>query len=126
MVEKERVRAQPGTLMKASGQALMVRLTLLWVPLIALVTVLLAAFDALGRSDAQRGLLIILGLVVGILSYTWAVYTVRCPNCRTKLVWRALQKGASDWYEWLLALEACPGCGAKGSVENSAPRAGDV
>ena len=49
---------------------------------------------------------------IGLSAMFVASTSVRCPNCRLKLVWHAMStNSANDWLRWLLNAKSCPVCG---------------
>ena len=66
----------------------------------------------LGRTDEQKLLWVLLGLGIGFGAYIWGVYSIRCPACRAKLLWKAMrERTPDDWFAWLNNLRVCPVCG---------------
>lgn len=59
-------------------------------------------------------------LAAFVMVAIWAIVTIRCPACRTKLLWRAVRhEGVSSWGESLAVLDRCPVCGFSGSPDLS-------
>jgi hypothetical protein len=59
----------------------------------------------------QLGLWVIAVTVCMFSVGAWLCLSIRCPRCRTRLVWMAAsQKGQGDWYSWLTTLATCPTC----------------
>ena len=105
------------SLIRRTGQLWKLRLSFWWLPIIGLVTTVAAAFDVVGRTAEEGAVLILGGLALVVASYVWGVGTIRCPRCRTRLLWRAMRdKTPGEWLGWLLALEVCPTCGNSGST----------
>jgi hypothetical protein len=83
------------------------------VPLIAMATVFASAVMGwIGDTDEQQAAFSLVALVAAALGYTWAVLAIRCPSCRTKLLWWAMSRNTPrDWMQWLMAANDCPACG---------------
>jgi hypothetical protein len=55
---------------------------------------------------------IFLGLFVTFAAFAFVCLTVRCPKCRSRLVWRAVR--TQPFYNWgseLFTCTVCPVCG---------------
>ena len=62
----------------------------------------------LGGATAELG-----ALFLTFLSLGWAIYAVRCPHCRLRLVMHAMSnQSIGQWLQWLLTEKRCPRCGA--------------
>ncbi len=50
------------------------------------------------------------GIALGLCSLVWLILSIRCPTCRTRLVWRAMSRAKHN--RWLFALSSsiCPVC----------------
>lgn len=70
----------------------------------------------MGRSNTQFDpySLIPLGALIGMLSFLFAIFTIRCPICNDKWFWRAVSKRDKDnWLIWLENQSNCPECNKK-------------
>jgi hypothetical protein len=57
-------------------------------------------------------LLILLLAFGGVGCGIIACLTIRCPECRSKLLWIAVSSHSmSEWLPWLLSVTSCPVCG---------------
>ena len=68
---------------------------------------------SIGESIFQidPNLLLSSGALIGMLSFLFAILTVRCPNCGDKWFWRAVsKKNKSTWLVWLEKQSKCPKC----------------
>lgn len=51
------------------------------------------------------------GALFCLIALTLACIAVRCPKCKTRLLWKAMrEQPAQQWYIWLTGLKACPAC----------------
>jgi len=51
------------------------------------------------------------GLATIFLTSLFAVFSIRCPNCKLKWIWYAVsKKQAGEWLPWLLSFQSCPCC----------------
>lgn len=58
------------------------------------------------------------GVAVAIIS--WAIRSIRCPSCGTRVFWIAMsQRSASTWWSDLVGLTSCPSCGERGETRRS-------
>lgn len=56
--------------------------------------------------------LVISGMLLVIIVFSWAYTTITCPGCGLKLFWYSISKvGLGTWFTWLINLEECPQCG---------------
>ena len=64
------------------------------------------------QQTAGPGLgLLFVGVGLVFAGGAWAVWAIRCPVCRTKLLWKAVKEQPSGaWLQWLLGLTGCPTC----------------
>ena len=66
----------------------------------------------------------LIGTFLGLVTLLFAVAAVRCPSCKTSLVWFALSKKSSgSWLVWLLDESTCPKCHYSAPRENDAENA---
>ena len=106
------------SLLRRSRQGWKIILGLFWLPVLGLVVMLSPVYGIIGGSDAQRVLVILLGLALGAGGALWAMISVRCPNCGAQLVAMAVtERPVGDWWRWLSRLETCPSCGKPGSAD---------
>jgi hypothetical protein len=87
--------------------------------LLALPAVYLAVFE---RSAADEKLLLGLASTFGAFAFTCA--SVRCPVCRARWVWMAVNEQKHNRFVlWLMQLQNCPKCGFAGAHLNESRRA---
>jgi hypothetical protein len=54
-------------------------------------------------------------LALSLASFAWVCWSVECPNCKSKLMWRGARKNPlSVWLSDVILLESCPGCNFRG------------
>ena len=52
---------------------------------------------------------------VGLLSFIWLIFAIRCPQCGQRPAWNILRLSSiNNWLMTLSQLDACPDCGDKG------------
>jgi ABC-type cobalamin transport system permease subunit len=55
--------------------------------------------------------LLLAGISVTLVGLVWGCLAIRCPQCQTRLLWKALQGQAhQNWLTWLLSFSVCPYC----------------
>ncbi|MDT7042453.1 hypothetical protein [Candidatus Nitronereus thalassa] len=55
--------------------------------------------------------LMVIGLVAGGGTFAWFVQSLRCPSCRTSLVWAMIRtRSHMSWLVDLANLATCPSC----------------
>lgn len=55
---------------------------------------------------------ILIGTLVGIAGFTWECLSVRCPQCRVKVVWYTYtHRSHRDAITWARHQPTCPKCG---------------
>ena len=87
--------------------------------------VLLIASGRLPKSlERIEGRLYLLGLTIAVGALAWAIYTIACPRCRTRLLlFGARRYPITTCFRWLMALDVCPVCAGTGGREARANRA---
>ncbi len=66
------------------------------------------------QSAEQLALLLLTGLTLGLGSFAWACFAVKCPKCNTRLLWKAVSgQSSQNWLIGLFALNHCPVCQQK-------------
>lgn len=51
------------------------------------------------------------GTATAVLTFLFAVFSIRCPNCKLKWVWYAVsKKEVGEWLTWLMSFQNCPCC----------------
>ncbi len=55
-------------------------------------------------------MLSLVGIAIGLLSLIWLSISIRCPTCRTRLVWRAMSRAKHDRWLYALMSSKCPVC----------------
>jgi hypothetical protein len=54
---------------------------------------------------------IIAGVFLGIASFIYGCFAIRCPNCGARWVWLGISgKSPGRWLDWLLNQSSCPKC----------------
>nr|WDE41602.1 hypothetical protein [uncultured bacterium] len=49
--------------------------------------------------------------LVGVIATIWGCFSVKCPNCGTKLLYYAISKiEHNSWITWLFTFRQCPEC----------------
>jgi hypothetical protein len=62
-------------------------------------------------SSSATVLLFLAGLALAVGGWVFAACSITCPNCRTRLLWKAVtEKRTHAWYAWITRLERCPVC----------------
>ena len=52
------------------------------------------------------------GMFLGVTTFLWMTFVLRCPHCLAKLVWTMVStRPHSSWLIDLAALDRCPVCG---------------
>lgn len=70
-----------------------------------------AAIFSLSAVDASVGRWTGTGVALAAASFGWLVSTLRCPHCRTRLVWTMLKASSlTTWLIDLAGLDVCPVC----------------
>ena len=50
-------------------------------------------------------------LIIGIVSFLFGCFAIRCPTCKSPWVWVAINtKNTNSWLHWLINLDHCPKC----------------
>jgi hypothetical protein len=71
-------------------------------------------YAPIGKSETM--VLVIAATILGILTFVWASFSIKCPNCKSKFVWYAVSKlNSGKWLSWLLSSDKCPTCGYSNS-----------
>ena len=61
--------------------------------------------------DDISAVLAMVGLGLAISGFVLGVLTVRCPKCKTHLLWKAVKEQPfQSWLLWLSKLTSCPAC----------------
>jgi len=62
-------------------------------------------------TDAHKMYGIFLGLSLSIGSFLWLCFSVKCKNCKSLLVWKAMREQShQNWLIFLLKTKNCPYC----------------
>lgn len=78
---------------------------------ITLLCFLGAGFSLLLAESSVFNTLLVSGLVLGVGTFAWLLYALRCPSCRNKLVWTMIRsRSHMSWLVDLTHLVACPSC----------------
>ena len=68
-----------------------------------------ALYDPIGEETTM--VLVGLGAFLGMSGFIWAIFSIKCPKCKLKLLYFAIQKQKlGSWLTWLLELKECPQC----------------
>jgi hypothetical protein len=99
--------------LKATGQTW--KLALLFAfPAIGLGMIALALSGIIGEAWEVAGKMFLLGMCLSVVGLTVPILTIKCPSCKTLLLWRAFRdQEASGWLSYLLMQETCFICGHK-------------
>ncbi|HXQ39584.1 MAG TPA: hypothetical protein VN843_36635 [Anaerolineales bacterium] len=99
--------------LKRSGQLWKFYLFALGLPLAGFVS-FTVGLNGIGQHNVNLAIFFILfGLSLSLLGFVIAVLSVRCPKCRTRLLWHAVTKQSFEtWFSWLMTSETCPVCKA--------------
>lgn len=96
---------------KATGQ--LWKLSLLFVlPLIGLGLIIFALSGILGDTVETSGVAFIAGLCLTLVGVIAPLLMIRCPGCKTRLLWRAIrEQETGGWLSYILLQERCFVCG---------------
>ena len=79
-------------------------------------------FDGIDVLSWTQAWLLVAITSVGCASVFGIAATIRCPTCRTQLLWKAMrEQSVIRWLDWLLSLRRCPVCGSDGKEALSSP-----
>ena len=85
-------------------------------PVVGVALVFLALKGMAGGNADVSAFLILFGLGLALFGFVFGVLNVKCPKCKTRLLWKAIrEKSSQNWFFWLMSLESCPIC-KNGSV----------
>ena len=56
-------------------------------------------------------LLALVGIVFGIGGFTWLCFALKCPKCRTRILWNAAAHGPTNFMADALFSPKCAVCG---------------
>jgi hypothetical protein len=80
-----------------------------------------ALYDPIGKETTM--LIVGLGGLLAMGGFVWAIFSIKCPNCKLQLFYFAIQKQKlGSWLIWLLVLEECPQCIEGGAKKRKADR----
>jgi len=97
--------------LKSAGQMWKFYLFFASFPVIGLVLLTLAVNGLADENVNHSIFLVLFGVGLGLSGFVLGVLTVRCPKCKTRLLWKAVKEQPSqDWFSWLMRLERCPVC----------------
>jgi hypothetical protein len=86
----------------------------IWLFCCFLIVGLLSFLSALvfnGLQDTYKMYFIFLGSCLFIISILWICFSVRCKNCGTFIVWKAMKEQShQNWLIWLFESKNCPFC----------------
>ncbi len=100
-----------------SRQLWKLRFTVLWCPIAFVLLGVATTSGLLSSLEGRVGVLTAVSdfLLLGLS--LWGVITIRCPSCKTRIVWKAIrEKNPGDCWPWLTSLARCPVCGSEGDV----------
>ena len=68
--------------------------------------------NGIADKDADlSAILILIGLSLCVSGFLLGVLTVKCPSCKTRLLWKAVREEPfQTWFVWLITLTSCPTC----------------
>jgi hypothetical protein len=74
--------------------------------------IMIAGLLALNGDQLHSSFAIMLaGGALTMLGFTFACWSIRCPDCGTRWLWLAVTKQhAGSWLEWLMSKAQCPIC----------------
>jgi Na+/melibiose symporter-like transporter len=101
------------SIIKKSGQSWKMRVSIFG---IIISGALMFSGSFIGRTNSQFDLypLIPVGALIGMLSFIFAIFSIRCPNCKDKWFWRAVSKrDKNNWLIWLENQSNCSECNKK-------------
>ena len=92
----------------------------LWKLYVFIASMVLGAGITLFQSFLYRWLqketiiaLVIVGALLVVGAFAWAIVSITCPNCKLKLFKHSItNEGLGTWFIWLINLEKCPQCGS--------------
>ena len=99
------------SILRVTGQ--MWKFWILPVGSLATATIILGAFILLPTPRNGWYLAtIVLGLIVGMISFVFPTVFIRCPVCGTRWLWLAVsKKHDTGWFDWLVTQTRCAVCG---------------
>ena len=102
--------------LKSSGQMWKFWLFFLALPLVGLALLAAVLKGFVGQNINLSIFLILSGLGLGLAGFILGCVTIKCLDCGARLLWKAVREQPSgSWFTWLMGLERCPACGARGS-----------
>src|SRR5882724_11954898 len=78
-------------------------------PVAGIVLVVIGFTLASDQAQALAILLVLSGIGLGLMAFLWISLTLKCPQCHTRLLLKAMKQSAhQNWLAWLLNLRSCP------------------
>jgi hypothetical protein len=97
--------------MKSAGQMRKFYLFFASFPAVGLVLLTLELNGVAGKNANFSTFLVLFGLGLALSGFVLGILTVKCPKCKTRLLWKAVKEQPSQgWFGWLMSLERCPVC----------------
>jgi len=63
-------------------------------------------------TDGSFMLINVVGIALGLASFVWMNWSIRCPECHEKLFWRAIsEKSHPSGLQSMWLMKSCPYCG---------------
>lgn len=96
-----------------------------WKLILAFCGILAGGFLMFGGrlvlGSTQTAVFVVIGGVfLGLASFVYGCFAIRCPNCGVRWVWLGVSgKSSGQWLEWLLNQSSCPKCEYVASGENA-------
>lgn len=109
------------SIIRTTGQVWKVRVwglgTLTSIALVVVAFLLLVV----SRNNVWFVAVSVLGIILVISSYVFALVSIKCPSCEMRWVFQGIFKiREMNWYDWLAAQSVCPDCGYSGHCERPA------
>ncbi len=61
--------------------------------------------------------LILIGIAIGLASFLYSCFAIRCPSCKSQWVWSSMRNSSlGQWLPSLLNNSHCPKCNYSGNV----------
>src|SRR5438445_10267131 len=77
------------------------------------VALIVISLKIMPQKEKVALVLLLSGILIALIGFCWACFTIKCRQCQTRRLWKALKEQVhQNWLFWLLRLDTCPNCGA--------------